>query len=47
MSQPTKKNPAKQQQSQRLPEAQHSPSEKRRQEPVPQVHDHFTARKYK
>ena len=47
MMQPSKQNPAQQQQSQRLPETQHSPSAKRRQQPVPQVHDHFTAHENK
>jgi len=41
--QSAEQNPAQRQQSQRLPEPQRPPAEKRRQQPVPQMHDHLPA----
>jgi hypothetical protein len=39
----TEENPAQHQNSQPLPEGNLAPAEEHRQQPVPQVHDYFTA----
>jgi hypothetical protein len=42
-AQAPEENPAESQQSESLPEGNHLPSEDRRQEPIPQKHDHLAA----
>src|ERR1700678_1638079 len=39
-------NPAKHQQSQSLPEADRTPSEQRRQQPIPKMHDQFAKERH-
>jgi hypothetical protein len=41
-----KENAAEHQQPEPLPEGNHGPSEKRRQQPVPQMHHHFAEQKH-
>src|SRR5579872_2148512 len=42
-SKSAEQDPAQRQQSQRLPERKRPPSEQRRQQPVPQMHDYLAA----
>jgi hypothetical protein len=43
----SEQNPAQRQQAESLPETQRLPSEKRRQQPVPQAHHNLAANEYK